>query len=109
MVDQKTHTPAMLAKGFRRHAGRGLCVNCYETERSRQRLDQWPLLNRPGSELLEDWELLRDAGVSIEQAAKRIGVTVVTLDRALHRAIRNGDERGRHTGCRSVKTESRST
>jgi hypothetical protein len=109
MVDQRTYSPAMLARGFRRHLGRGLCVNCYGTEMTAGRLDQWPRMNRPGSEMLEDWELLRSAGVSVEQAAKRIGVTMAALDRALHRAIKNGDERGRHTGCRTATTESRSS
>jgi hypothetical protein len=109
MVDQRTYYPAMLAMGFRRHQGRGLCVNCYGTELNAGRLDQWPRMNRPGTELLEDWELLRDAGVPLGQAAKRMDISLAALDRALHRATRNGDERGRHTGCRTAEIESRSS
>ena len=93
-----------LAQGYRRYGGRGLCTNCYASEKCHNRLDQWPLLNRPSSELLDDWVLLRDAGVPIERAAQRIGVTFAALDRALHRAMQNGDERGRHFGCRTIQS-----
>lgn len=46
-------------------------------------------------ELLTEWALLRSAGVSVVDAAPRLGMTVEALTRALTRAKRDGDPRAR--------------
>jgi hypothetical protein len=89
--------------GYRRYSGRGLCTTCYEAERRNGDLDRWPRVNWRTDDLLDEWVLLRSDGVvDIIEAAQRIGVSPHALDRALHRAIAAGDDRGRHNGCRRL-------
>lgn len=45
-------------------------------------------------DLLHEWEFIQEHDVVL--AAPRLGMTVDALDRALHRALNDGDPRGRH-------------
>jgi hypothetical protein len=44
--------------------------------------------------MLDDWALLRESGVSVREAAPRIGVTHAALEKCLERALNRGDSRG---------------
>ena len=79
--------------------GRGLCDRDYVRAQVASTLDDWPRHNQPLDAVLAEWELLRQAGVGIRDAAPRLGMTHGALDRALHRATARGDSRGRHA-CR---------
>jgi len=104
MVDGKTYVAnPKIQRKYSRHYSRGLCRTCYSNEKYHGRLNDWPLLTRKRDELLEEWVLLRSAGVPIAQAAERMGISVIALDRALHRATKAGDQRGRHHGCRWLR------
>ena len=72
--------------GLIRHQSRGLCTRCYTAFRKVGELDKYPPLTRSNAEVMEEWEWLRDAGYSREQAALRMGMTFAALDRAIYRA-----------------------
>jgi hypothetical protein len=104
IVDTRTYLAnSEIRNRYGRHYARGLCQTCYANERYHNRLGDWPALNWQRDELLDDWVLLRESGVPIAQAAERIGINVIALDRALHRATKAGDQRGRHNGCRWLR------
>jgi len=78
-------THADPARGVLRHDGRGLCTTCCKNKDVR--LDH-PRRLRPADELLDEWSVLRRAGATRVEAAKRLGMT----ERALHRML----QRHRH-------------
>jgi hypothetical protein len=92
---------------YRRHAGRNLCTVCHAQIRQAGHLDRWlrTRLIWPRDQLMDEWVWLRDSGASIEQAAEQLGMTWSALDRALHRALRDGDDRGRHNGCARLRKQ----
>jgi hypothetical protein len=48
-------------------------------------------------ELLDEWVHLRRSGVTVTEAAPRLGLTVAGLTRALERARKAGDPRAQFT------------
>lgn len=72
-------------------ARRDACATCYEKAREN---GTFVRVSRSAEEVLEDWEFLRDDGVSVAQAAERMGMKLSTLKRALERARAKGDPRG---------------
>jgi len=92
-ADYVRRFPELLERGFVRVGGRGLCKTCYShAQRTGQFGDD--VRGRSAEEVLEDWEMLRDDGESLENAARRMGMTVKALDKALYRARKKGDPRG---------------
>lgn len=79
------------------HRARGLCSACYQAVKRAGRLEDYAPTGSASPVLdshLDDWEIMRDDGVSLQQAAERLGIKVSTLDKALYRARQKGDERG---------------
>lgn len=75
--------------------GRGLCRRDYGIRLRNGTLPPGNSGRRPMEETLEDWEMLRDDGVtSLEVAAARMGMSLAALDQALYRARKKGDPRG---------------
>ena len=72
--------------GVLRHDARGLCTQCYRAKHKAGGLDEFPPVTRGNAEVIEEWEWLRDAGYTREQAAMRMGMTFAALDRAIYRA-----------------------
>lgn len=94
---------AALRMRFVRHLARGLCSGCYWRHKTDGSLLDFEARKLSRDELLTEWELLRSDGVRLDVAAERIGTSAQALDRALHRALSDGDQRGRHTGCYFAK------
>jgi hypothetical protein len=80
--------------GFHEYDARGLCQGCYARHRHSGELIDWERTTRDADTLLTDWEMLRDDGYTVRQAAERLQVTFAALDKALCRAKRRGDQRG---------------
>ena len=72
---------------------RGLCNKCYKRAYRAGTLDD-VATRRPLAEVLDEWVLLRDDGISVRDAAPRLGMTFPALDQHLVRARRRGDPRG---------------
>lgn len=91
-------------EGARPHDARGLCRRCYNrwsrngdfSKRAAvpSRRRQPGTRDTPREETLDEYTLIRHDVQSIRQAAERMGVTFSSLDKALYRARRDGDERG---------------
>lgn len=81
-------------EGHAGHGGRGLCIRCYSRIRERSprpRGSQRPRAPlRPIEDTLSEYAMIRDDVNSIAQAAERMGMTFVALDRALYRARKKG-------------------
>ena len=97
MVPQDT--PAELRGGRRVHRARMLCAPCYKVEHRAGNLEAWaPKTTRIDSaeldSYLDDWEMMRDDGVGMREAAARLGLKVSTFDKILYRARKRGDPRG---------------
>lgn len=84
--------PAVRAR-FLRHGCRGLCCTCYRRLASTDAIHDYQPSNMSRDELLDEWALLRSEGISIPDAAPRLGMTIHALARALARARRDGDPR----------------
>ena len=65
---------------------RGLCTSCYPRHLAAGTHVDFERRNRPRSELLEEWEMLRAQGLSRRQAAERLGMKDDSLYAALRRA-----------------------
>ena len=68
---------------------RGICLDCYNFHRGRGggSLDRhFPRLVRRREDVLEDWEILRDRGLSKREASVAMGYAEKTLERILIRA-----------------------
>lgn len=77
-------------QGVRRHAGRGRCGLC---RYRRLRDGTWADVPRPtraNTEVVEDYLLLRQTGLSQREIADRIGMTLPAMDRAICRARARG-------------------
>lgn len=66
--------------------GRGLCYRCYQRARRRGKLADYPRVNRPAQDTLDDYELLRSEGYTKAQIADRLGMSLDALSHALWRA-----------------------
>lgn len=82
MVPQHSEVPA----DHVRHNGRGLCGGCYSRAEQAGTLADYPRRQKPRADLLEDWELLRSEGYSVQHAAERLGMTHEAMRKALRRA-----------------------
>jgi hypothetical protein len=96
-----------LRERYARHTARGLCAACYFRVRHAGHLDDYPRATWTRDELLDEWEFLRSTGVSVIDAAPRLGMTPAALVRALERARKDGDPRARFTwhGYEAYKRE----
>lgn len=73
---------AMLKKLY----GRNLCSTCRGKAFRDGTLLNFPRVNRPLSEVLEDWETLKLRGMSMRQASEFMGYAPYTLSRLVYRA-----------------------
>jgi len=71
------------------HNGRGLCESCYDYEEWHGNLLAWPRLTRTADEVVADWRVL-GAQRATEDVARRIGMGLPALRRALARARARG-------------------
>lgn len=83
-----------LAEKYPAIGARGLCRKCYNRMVKRQGGRVIERVTRPAEDTLEDWEFLRDQGLTLETAAARMDMTVRALEIALQRARDKGDQRG---------------
>jgi hypothetical protein len=79
------------------HAARGLCRTCHHHARLSGQLADYPRATYTRDEVLDEWVRLRSAGVSVVEAAPRLGMSVAALARALERARKAGDPRAEFT------------
>ena len=86
----------------RYHQGRGLCNFCRSGVLKRGTLADHERRTRTRDEVMAEWELLRDEGLSKAQAAERLGMAFKTFETAYTRARRAGDLRAlpAHGGSR---------
>lgn len=93
---------ALVSAGVRRarrpagthpHAGRGLCHRCWHQCQRDGVLEDYPRINRPTDEVLNDWTPLRLRGFTIGQAAEQLGMSYGALERVLVLARKAGDPR----------------
>lgn len=91
LVSQKNAAPVGCAK----HRGRGLCGNCYDVRYRAGTLADLPPLTRPRAEVIADWDVLRREGLTVRQAAVKLGMRPDALSQAILRAARDGDPRAR--------------
>lgn len=66
------------------HYGRLLCMNCYRSERRAGMLDRWPRVPQTGLPALNrrrEYAELRSWGLTMNQAAERMGVCRRSADR----------------------------
>ena len=67
--------------------GRGLCAQkCYRHHQNRHTLDKFPRTTWKRAELLAEFDLCRVRGLTVREAAEKIGVTYSALARAIQRA-----------------------
>lgn len=98
MVSRPHAAPAALCpEGRRYHACRSLCTSCAATARRTGDLIDHPRRTVRRDDLLDDWALLRDEGLSYGDFAARIGSTETAVLRALARARADGDPRALHS------------
>lgn len=86
--------PELRDGGIVRLGSRAYCVTHY---RRRVKDGEIERVTRSREEVLEDWAFLRDDGVSLTEAAQRMGMKRKTLEQALYRARKRGDLRGSTT------------
>lgn len=86
----------------RYHQGRGLCNFCRDRAVRLGTLADYERRSRSRDEVMSEWELLRDEGLSKTQAAERLGMAFKTFETAYTRARRAGDPRAlpAHGGSR---------
>lgn len=83
MASSKDRTAAV------KHGARGLCTACHARCTQDGTLDDYPLTHRRRSDVIEDWEFLRDnLGLDRSAAAARLGMTRGALDKAIERHAR---------------------
>lgn len=86
------------AEGVARRDGRGLCQRCYRWARTNNRLLDYERVNRPTTDVLEDWlhlaDPLRPVKDEVRRLAHQFGMKPKTLEQALHR----GGVRSRFAG-----------
>ncbi|WP_344029272.1 hypothetical protein [Pseudonocardia kongjuensis] len=82
-----------LPTGVRRKKARGLCGACYMASWRREDLAEHAVQQRPRDDVLDDWLVLRGEGLSLRQAAARLGMSFEAFERAFYRARGDGDER----------------
>lgn len=65
---------------------RGICQECYNDARNGGWLErQFPRTTKPLRDTVEDWEILRDRGLSKREASVYMGYAPKTLERMLMR------------------------
>ena len=69
-----------------RVGGRGLCQICYSKHRYRGTLSKFPRSTWRRTELMAEWELCKLRGLSVREAAERIGVSLSALRKAIQRS-----------------------
>lgn len=60
---------------YARSGGRGLCVRCWGAAKGEGALIDFERKNRPVSETLLEWAMLKQQGYSVAQAADRLGLS----------------------------------
>lgn len=67
--------------------GRGLCKNkCYNYHRQRGTLDNYPRSTWKHEDLMAELAICRERGLTVREAAEKIGVTLSALRKAIDRA-----------------------
>lgn len=80
-------------KGYAEHRGRNMCGPDYDAARRDGVLDDYERIARTRDEVLDDWVVLRKRGLSLTEAAARMGMTYDGLEQALRRARLDNDPR----------------
>lgn len=76
-----------------RHAGRGLCHACRQVARRDGTIENYPRINMPRQELLEEVAFMVDGGTrSLRTMADHLGLQWGSIRDALLRAAKSGDE-----------------
>lgn len=90
-----TERACLRAAGHQRTGGRGKCDRCYSRCRYRDAREGQVLKIVPRRDVLEDWQQLADRSLSraqnIRQLAPRMGMSEAALEKALDRAVRDGE------------------
>lgn len=73
---------------YERHLGRGLCVQCYGIHRRQGSLEDFDRLTRPREETFREWLMIKPSVATREEAARRMGMTLVALDRVRYRVAK---------------------
>jgi hypothetical protein len=63
--------PSPVPPGFARHEAHGMCRSCYPIERRKGNLTR---TTRPAPDVIEDFRILLDRGLSRTDAAARLGM-----------------------------------
>lgn len=65
---------------YDRHLGRRLCKSCYGLHLRQGTLDRFERVTRDREDVFREWLLLKSTGITRQEAAQRIGITVQALD-----------------------------
>jgi hypothetical protein len=76
-----------------RHAGRGLCVACWDRCKRHGSLIDYARNSRTRDDTLDDYSMLRSDGATVAQIAARLGMKLGSLQQLLRRSARAGDPR----------------
>jgi hypothetical protein len=72
-------------EGHRTHQCRGLCQACHFRASRTGVVGLFERITWPNQELRDNWEAYHDMGLSMAEAADRLGVTPGAIERAIHR------------------------
>lgn len=90
-------TADALPRGYRFHDARTLCTRCAPACRRDGTLLDYPRRTRSRDDLLDDWAILREQGITYSQFAERVDMSTSALQRALTRARADGDPRAQYS------------
>jgi hypothetical protein len=76
--------------GVRLYRGRGLCISCYEKAKYRGDLIDYERKNWPMDWMIAEYRRIRGDQFTLADAARQIGVTRASLEKALQRARQKG-------------------
>lgn len=79
----------LAGKGFSELNARGLCSRCYQSLSPDERLD-YSRKTLTDEEFAEEYDLLRERGVTAHEVRTTLGMTVAAFERALSRARKRG-------------------
>lgn len=71
--------------------GRGMCRSCYVYSSFKGQLGDWPLQILRSADFADDYRILRDRGLALEQVAAQMGRQVETVCSAVLHAVRLGN------------------